>query len=65
MKINKFWIATKPTPDSELGDICFETDIKGLEFQFKGGLTAAEIEGVYTEKWEARMLAEILMQESN
>ena len=30
MKIEKFWMVTKPGLVSEMGDICFETDAKGL-----------------------------------
>lgn len=41
MRINKtdrFWVVTDASPVSELGDILFETDLGGLERQFKGGL---------------------------
>ena len=53
MKIVKFWIVTVPRPESGLEDILFETDIKGLALQFRGGLREEEIHAVFTEKPEA------------
>lgn len=53
MKIEKFWIVTKPGLVSELGDICFETDAKGLALQFRGGLESEEIHAIYTDNDEA------------
>lgn len=38
----KIWCVTEPTPTCELIDICFQTSIKGLLLQARGGLTAAE-----------------------
>lgn len=38
MRIEKFWLVVKPQALSELADVCFETDAKGLALQFKGGL---------------------------
>ena len=37
---DKFWVVVDPTAESEMGDILFETTLRGLERQFKGGLTA-------------------------
>jgi hypothetical protein len=37
MRINYFWLVTKATPESTLGDICFCVDIRGLYLQFLGG----------------------------
>lgn len=53
MKLGKFWMVTKPKPLSELADICFEIDAKGLALQFKGGLDPEDIHAVYTERGEA------------
>lgn len=50
MRIEKFWVVTLPKPESVLEDILFETDIKGLALQFRGGLREDEIHAVFTEK---------------
>jgi len=50
MKIEKFWIVTLPKAESVLEDILFETDIKGLALQFRGGLREEDIHAVFTEK---------------
>ncbi|MBI5245506.1 MAG: hypothetical protein HY922_17730 [Elusimicrobia bacterium] len=62
MRIDKLWIVTRPKTMSESGDVCFETDIKGLALQLKGGLEPEDIHAVYTDhaevEWEAgRILA--------
>jgi hypothetical protein len=61
MKINKLYIVTHPRPYSTMGDIFFETDVKGLELQFLGGLKATEIYGVYVDKDEANVAAAKVM----
>ena len=33
MRIEKLWVVVRPSPTSEFGDICFETDAKGLALQ--------------------------------
>ena len=53
MKIEKFWVVTKPGLVSELADVCFETDAKGLALQFRGGLEPDEIHAIYTVHDEA------------
>lgn len=53
MRIAKFWVVTKPRPESEHGDICFETDTKGLALQLKGGLEEGDIHALYTAQDEA------------
>ena len=57
------WFVTKPRPLSELGDICFSTSWAGLQRQFRGGLEASEIVGVYTTDREALQHAKQLLQE--
>lgn len=61
MKITHFWIVTKPNSLSTIDDICFETDMIGLEKQFKGGLKAEDIAGTYIEETEAREKAVFLI----
>ena len=61
MKIDKFWVVTKPCPVSELGDICFETDAKGLALQFRGGLEEDEIHALYTSRNEAEKEAKRIL----
>lgn len=61
MRIDKFWIVTRPKGSSELSDICFQTDIKGLALQFKGGLDPEEILAVYTAMNEAQRAADRIL----
>jgi hypothetical protein len=56
-KITKFWVVTKPTKQSTLIDILFQKDMKGMEYQFLGGLKGSEIIGTYTSKTEAEKVA--------
>jgi hypothetical protein len=48
-----FWVVTKPTPRSVLGDICWESDFKRIALQYKGGLLYSDIYGIYTSHSEA------------
>jgi hypothetical protein len=54
---DKFWVVTDATPDSVLEDICFETSIRGLELQFRGGLSMDSNPTIYTSKWDAEKAA--------
>lgn len=36
--LDRFWVVTDPTPESEIGDILFETDVRGFVLQVRGGL---------------------------
>ena len=54
---DKFWVVVDPMPDSELGDVCFETTLRGLELQFRGGLTAAQNPTLFTDEAEAKIEA--------
>ena len=56
-KINKIWIVEKPTKHSEMADVVWSTDLKGLRLQFLGGLKAGNIIGAYTTKSEAMSVA--------
>jgi len=53
MKIEKFWVVTHATPESEFLDVCFQADIRQLGLQFRGGLDHTDIVGIYTLKSEA------------
>jgi hypothetical protein len=50
MRIDKFWVVTLPKLESVLEDVLFETDIKGLALQFRGGLREDDIHAVFTDK---------------
>jgi hypothetical protein len=60
-EIGRFWVVTKPTKNSELGDIFFETDLFGFVLQMKGGLKENEIIGVYKNEGKAKKEAEKLL----
>ena len=51
---DKFWVVVDPTPESETGDILFETSLRGRELQFKGGLTMAQNPMLFTDQQEAK-----------
>lgn len=53
MKIDRFYVVTKPTENSELGDVVFAASVANLELQFRGGLKADDIHAVYTMPEEA------------
>ena len=55
--MTKFWLVTKAGPTSTVADILFHTDIAGLELQFKGGLTADEIVGLFEDARVATPIA--------
>lgn len=61
MKITLFWIVTKPNTLSTIHDICFETDMIGLEKQFKGGLKGEDIVSTYSNQIEAWGEAKLLL----
>jgi len=60
-EIGKFWVVTKPTKNSELVDILFETDLFGFVLQMKGGLKEDEVLGFYKNKEKAKKMAEKLL----
>jgi len=51
---DKFWVVVDPTPESEMGDLLFETSLRGLDLQFKGGLTMAQNPTIFTDQQEAK-----------
>ncbi len=62
VSIKRFWIVTRPTPLSELGDICFECTFESLARQIRGGLQEEAIVGMYLEERYARRVAERLLE---
>ena len=46
-------------------DILFNSDIKGMQNQFLGGLTESEIVGMYSTKSEAEKIARKLLAKRN
>jgi len=53
MKIDKFWLVTKPKTNSILTDILSECDYETLYHLHLAGLKPEEIFGFYTTKEEA------------
>ena len=58
---DKFWCVTDPTQDSELPDICFETSLRSLERQFRGGLSIGDNPTIFTDRAEAESDAHLRM----
>ncbi len=56
-EVGKFWVVTAPTGESELLDILFERTVAEIGVQFKGGLNAADILGVFKDADRARQFA--------
>lgn len=56
---DKFWCVTDPRPNSEHADICFETSVRSLERQFRGGLTIGENPTIFTDRAEAEAEAHL------
>lgn len=61
MKITRFWIVTQATKFSTLADICFQVDIEDLEKQFKGGLKAENVVGMWLDQSPAEEKAKMLI----
>ena len=61
MKFTRFWIVTQATKLSTLADICFQVDIEDLEKQFKGGLKAENVVGMYLDQSPAEEKAKMLI----
>jgi hypothetical protein len=57
----RFFVVHDPTPRSEVGDICFETDFETLAAQVRGGFDPAGRDSnaiLYTDETRARADAE-------
>jgi len=58
----KFWVVTKPTEFSEIGDIFYESNIADIALQiFKGGLNISDIMLITKSKSKAEKLAKELL----
>ena len=60
-----FWVVIKPTIESKLADILFESDLFGFILQEKGGLKGNEIVGIFTNHAEAKKIAQRLLIKKN
>jgi hypothetical protein len=47
-------MVVEPTPESEMGDVRFQTTLRGLELQFKGGLTMAQNPTIFSDQQAAK-----------
>lgn len=56
---DKFHCVTDPKPNSELADICFETSLRSLERQFRGGLSIGDNPTIFTDRAEAEAEAHL------
>jgi len=50
----QFWVVTKPSPVSQLWDICFAVTFGGLMNQVRCVLTEDEIAGIYADEDQAK-----------
>ncbi len=53
----KLWVVIDPKPESTMADILFESSLRSLALQFKGGLTIDENPTLFSEKREAEIEA--------
>jgi len=56
-----FWVVTKPSPGSELVDVCFACTFERLLLQGRGGLHENEIVGIFADEDQARGEAMLLL----
>ena len=54
----KLWCVADPIGAGVIEDVLFETTLRGLERQFRGGLTCDANPVIFTEEAEARAYAE-------
>ena len=52
-----FWMVLVPSPNSELDDICFESDRDDFTNRIRGGLKQEQIVGFYGDKQTAEPVA--------
>lgn len=53
MKLNSFWIVKIPDKNSELSDVCFESNLEDFACMVRGGFNEKEIYSVHDNKQEA------------
>ena len=56
-EVGEFWVVTAPSDVSELGDILFKKTVPEIGLQFKGGLKASDILGLFKDEGRAREFA--------
>jgi hypothetical protein len=54
---DKFWVVVDPKPQSMLEGLVFETSLRDLELQFRGGMKIDENPTLFTDRQEARLEA--------
>jgi hypothetical protein len=59
----RFWVVTRPTPNSELGDIRFECTFETFALQVRGGLDVGQIVGIYADHDVATTTATKLIED--
>ena len=62
-EIGKFWVVMKPTANSTVGDVLFDTTVYGFVIQVQGGLKQDEIHGIYRDSAKARAAADKLLSQ--
>jgi hypothetical protein len=59
---DQFWCVTNPHDrQSELADSCFQTSLRSLERQFRGGLTIGDNPTIFSDRAEAEAEARTRM----
>jgi len=54
---DKFYVVTDANSESVIEDICFETSLRGLELQFRGGLSMDCNPTIFTSREDAEKAA--------
>lgn len=62
-EVGKFWVVLFATPESELVDILFESDIFDIMIMAKGGLRPNDILAIFKNKVKAKKYAEDYLNE--
>ena len=57
-----FWVVVRPTPNSEIGDFCFECDFRQFALQVRGGLDVDNVVGIYADQEVATATATKLIE---
>jgi hypothetical protein len=63
MRIQEFWVVTKPNPGYVLNDILNRTTPRGLAQRVLGGLTPDEIHSIWLDHKGALWCAESLLEQ--
>ena len=49
-----FWVVIDPTPRSEMADLLFQTSLRDLELQLRGGLSMDQNPTLFSDEQEAK-----------